>query len=159
MLHAYSALTVMFYTASSWSQNFSCEHPVHVVTTVAWRQLHMANENKRRIPHCHHPTQIPRVLEVKASRQHPHVRPWQWHCCHPAFLSLAQHSLQRYLFRQYKVGQSCSRQEMCRRSSGKENKLHEHNPILELKTIVFLAASCSRSSSNKAKVSLSICRA
>ena len=115
----------------SWA---SCPCPNHCCLALV--SLHTANKNKIRIPHCHRPIQIPRVLEAKASRQHLHLRPWQWHCYHPAFLSLAQHSLLRYLFRQYMVGQSCSRQEMCRRSSGKENKLHKHNPILILKITV-----------------------
>ena len=98
----------------------------------------MVNKNKRRIRHCHHPIQISRVLELKASRQYLHIHPWQWYCYHPACLSLAQHSLQRYLFWQYMVGQSCSCQDLCHWSSRKENKLHEHNPILTLRTIVLL---------------------
>ena len=45
-------------------------------------------------------------------------RPWQWHCYHPAFLTLAQHAPQRYLFRQYMFpARNVSG------SSGKENKL------------------------------------
>ena len=114
-----------------WS---SCPCPNHRCLTLV---THGEQKQKTHFfSHCHHPIQISPVLELKAPRQHLHVRPWQWHCYHPAFLSLAQHSLQRYLFRQYMVGQSCSQQEMCRRSSGKENKLHEPNPILQLKTIV-----------------------
>ena len=112
----------------------SCPCPNHCCLTLV--SLHMVNKNKKYIPHCHHPIQIPGVFEVNATRQHLHLHPWQWHCCHPAFLSLAQHSLQQYVFRQYMVWQSCFWQEMCHQSSGKENKLHEHNPILELKTIV-----------------------
>ena len=106
MLQAYSALTKIFYTVSSWCRNFSSAYPVHVVTIVAWHRLHPVNKNNRRFRHSHHPIQIPRILELKASCQHLQVHPWQWHCYHPAFLSLAQPSLKQYLFLQYMVGQS-----------------------------------------------------
>ena len=76
----------------------SCPCPNHCCLALV--SLHTANKNKIRISHCHRPIQIPGVLEAKASRQHLHLRPWQWHCYHPAFRSLAQHSLLRSLFRQ-----------------------------------------------------------
>ena len=55
---------------------------------------------------------------------------------HPAFLSLAQHSLQWCCLWRKMAGQNCSWQEMSRRNSGKEETFYEHNPIHVLQTVL-----------------------
>ena len=55
---------------------------------------------------------------------------------HPAFLSLAQHSLQWCCLWRKMAGQNCSWQEMSRRNLGKEETFYEHNPIHVLQTVL-----------------------
>ena len=92
-------------------------------------QVSHGEQNKRRIPVCHHPVQWPRFLDLNGSHQHQQLHFWHWHNYHPSFQSLAQHSLQWYRMWRNMAWQNCSWQEMSRRNSGKEEKFHEHNPI------------------------------
>ena len=111
----------------------SCPCPNHCCLTLV--SLHTANKNKTQssLPPSLSDSWCPWTESLTSTPEPTSVTMALLSSC---LLSLAQHSLQRYLFRQYMVGQSCSWQEMGRRNSGKENKLHEHNPILVLKTVV-----------------------
>ena len=109
----------------------SCPWPNHCCLTQVTQH---GEQNKRRVPVCHHPVQRPPFLDLNGPHQHLHLPWWHWHNYHSAFQSLAQHSLQCYHMWPHKAFMKLH--EMSCRNSQKEEKCLEYNLIHTLQTVL-----------------------